>query len=206
MKRIIFIVVVIILVAILGVFIWRTWGSPNISKDDFIWYEDFKITQTAEGQVIVQEDTGLSLTIPKDWKTESGIGGHGLYFYSPDFELDEVANRYILPFPKTGCVFEISIDKGDKDNDASDYARNWIEICTEGELGMECDYEVIKINGEDALKHTSILEEEFISGESVRIQIPHNVNAYAFEAYLFGQDKKECGEEFNNILKSIIIK
>jgi len=198
-------IIILLLLAAGGVFWW--WTTKEKEPDvGFVRFEEFEIQETEDEKTIKHNEFGLKLTIPKDWEIVDGRDG--LYFNSPDFEIDPIAGPYAPPIPEKGCVIKISIQKDI--NDVSyytdyTYVNERIKICLEL-LDYDCGYEVIEIDNNKALKHISHVENESILGDQVRIQTPKNEKIYIFEAYLFGQDKEKCTQEFDKILQTVEIR
>ena len=201
-KKVIFFVVVIVLLIISGVFLWRVYGNPNPGLG-LVRFEEFTVEQTPEGKIIKHEDSGLEVTIPPDWRVVDGKDR--VYLDSPNFEPDKDNSAYLLPVAKKGCVYSVSIEKS-KEADFSNYqyAKDTIDWCLENP--EYCEYEIIKINNKLSTKHVSSINNDMILGDHVRIETPQSENIYTFEAYLFGENREECREEFNKILETVKIK
>jgi len=176
-KKLIFFSVIIILLVFLGVFLWKMYEKPDVG---YIQFEDFLVQETIDGKVITQEETGLRLVIPSDWEIVSGRDG--LFFNTSDLK------------EKEGTDYDILYT----------LTKNNIKICKES-LDYDCGYDLTEIDGNQALKDSSTIENESIFGDQVRVQVPKNQNLYIFESYLFGQDREECSKKFNKILKTIQI-
>ena len=202
-KKVIFFVVVIILLIILGVFLWRVYGNPDLGIG-LVRFEEFTIEQTLQGKIIKHEDSGLEVTIPPDWEIIDGKDN--LFLRTTDFKLDPSVGPFDSPIPEEGCVIDLSITK-EKENTSYDYVRDMIDICLDPSNSEIChEYEIAKINNIKSLKKIYSSEEELISGDYLWIKIPKNKNIFIFETFLFGEDRKECREEFNKILETVRIK
>ena len=196
-KKLVFFVVIIVLLIILGVFLWKSNKAPDIG---LVRFEEFEIEQTPEGKIIRHQDTGLEVTIPTDWRVVDGKDK--VYLDSPNFELNKDSGIYATPIPQKGCNFNVNIEEESDSN--YEYIKDRLEFCLEAP--DECGYKVIKINENNAIEHISHTDNEKLLGNHVRIQVPKNNNIYVFEAYLFGEDKEKCEEEFNKILETVKIK
>ncbi len=199
-KKIVFWVILIILLAVLGVFIWKTWGETPEIETGMVKFEEFEVKETSEGKLISHPETGFEVTIPADWEVVDG--GNSVYCDSPDFEINKESGS-ILPLPKRGCILNFSIEESEDAYSTSQYIKGVIEMCEN--LPEKCDYEIIKINNEDAIKHISLVDNDNVSGEHIRVQISKNNSAFIIENYLFGEDKDDCRNQFEAILNSIKI-
>lgn len=207
MGKLIFFVVVIGLLIVLGVFLWRFY-NPDIG---LVYFDEFKIQQTANAKIISHSKTGFSVSIPSDWEIlDSGnsfsIKGSGLVLN------EEMSRKFLEPVPQKGCFFDISIEKGEQikisNEDYSEYQDviDMINICSDDSLEFDCGYQVETINNIKVLKAISGENIKELSGKRIRIQMPKNNNVYIFEGFLFGDDTNRCEEEFDKILETVKIK
>ena len=204
-KKLVFFVVIIVLLIILGVFLWKSNKAPDIG---LVRFEEFEIEQTPEGKIIRHQDSGLEVTIPSDWEILDA--GNSFSLKSPGFEIDnDNSKKFLMPVPQSGCAFNISVDKGSDEEEAYTtyrYVLGTIDICSQEDLEFDCGYEVETINDRRVLKSISGTNIAELSGSRIRIQMPQNNNVYIFEGFLFGKDKEKCEEEFNKILETVKIK
>jgi len=201
-KFTIFILILLLLVSG-GVFWWWVGKDPDVG---LVRSEEFEIQETENEKIIKHEKTGFMMKIPGDWEIVDGRDG--LYFNTSDFQLDPIAGPYTPPIPEKGCAMMISIKKEIENTDYDilyTLTKEWIRICLEP-LDFDCGYEVIEIDNNKALKHVSHIENESILGDQLRIQTPKNEKIYIFEAYLFGQDREKCAQEFDKILQTVEIR
>lgn len=204
LKKNLVLIVVIVIFAAGGLIAW------NIKKEQdvgWVMYDEFKIEETASGKVISHKHTKFEITIPQDWQTTNEIADFGIVCFSTDLELNRLPGPYGPPIPEKGCTISVRIKKEIEDSDSDilySYTKNLIDLCSEG--WEYCDYELIKISDKTGLKNIHHIEKEGLVGDDVSIEIPRKEKVYTIEAYLFGQDKERCGQEFDNILQTVKIK
>jgi len=200
-KKIVFFIILIILSAVAGVFLWQKYKKPDIP---YVLSEEFTITEANGEKIIEYKKTGFKIRIPGDWDID-GSSRTSLLITSPDFQLHPNVGPFGAPLPEKGCVASIEIIKGDSPGMEYSYIKELLEVCPT--LGQDCnEYKIVEINGNRGLKYIYSLEENFIPGRSIWIRVPKNKKLYIFEAYLFSQDRERCEQEFDNILSTVEIK
>ena len=202
-RKFIIFIIILLLLAAGGVFWWWRSKDPDVG---LVRSEEFKIQETENEKIIEYKKTGFMMKIPGDWEIVDGRDR--LYFNSSDFQLDPIAGPYTPPIPEKGCAMMIGIKKEIENTDYDilyTLTKEWIRICLESP-DYDCGYEVIEIDNNKALKHVSSVENESILGDQVRVQTPKNEKIYIFEAYLFGQDREKCAQEFDKILQTVEIR
>ncbi len=199
-KKIIFFVIIFIFIIALGFFLWKAFKQPETG---LVFFEDFEIKEIGDGKVISQKKTNFEITVPKNWDILNA--GDSISLKAFDLHINnEISNKYFLPIPEKGCAFNFSIDKG-INSISYGYVSGMLGLCLKEPKDDYCDYDVIEIDNNKSLKHISHIENDLTLGEHIIIQVPQNENVYIFEAYLFGQDKEKCAQEFEDILKTVKI-
>lgn len=205
-KIIISVVVFVLIILIIagGYFFWL-WRKE--SEVGFATFGDFNEKVNNGEKIIEHTKSGLNVKISKDWQTGNGLGELSIIFLSSDFKLHPKMGPYSPPIPENGCSIEMSVKKEIESSDSDieySYLKEKIEECL---TPTKCEDEIIEVSGHKALKHVFSPENQsIISGNYVSVKVPRNEWVYAFEAYLFSQDKERCEQEFNKFLEKISIK
>jgi len=198
-KKIVFFIILIILSAVAGVFLWQKYKKPDIP---YVLSEEFTITEANGEKIIEYKKTGFKIRIPGDWDIHDNSGVR-LLFTSFDFELHPDVGPFGAPLPKKGCSIALSIAR--EGTFGTSHIGQLIESCPT--IGQDCnEYKIVEINGNRGLKYIYSLEENFIPGKYISVEILKDKKIYFFEAYLFSQDRERCEQEFDNILSTVEIK
>ncbi len=191
-KKIIILTIVILAVAVGGVFYWylnrEIKGSPD----------DYTIEETETGKIVKNERAGLTVRIPEGWIEEKmDIMEGSMVFYSSDAE--GYRPEKIKPPLKQGCIIEVAIA----------YKKtNFKEIKKEIEeahksLGMKSDeFEIIEVDGKPALKN---IFNSVDLGYSVEIYIPNRDLLCGLRISAGPEYIKQCSQEFDKFLKNISV-
>ena len=200
-KKVIFFIILILLLAVAGVFLWQKYKKPDVG---YVLSEEFTITESNGEKIIEYKEGGFKMRIPGDWDIDDS-SGTALLNTSPDFQLHPNVGPFGAPLPEKGCVVSIEIIKGASLGMEYSYIRQLMEACPT--LGQDCnEYTVVEFNKLKGLKHTYIPENSLIPGKYVSIKIPKNKRLYTFESHLFSQDRERCEQEFDKILSAVEIR
>lgn len=198
--RVFFIALILILLAVAGVFLWQKYRNPEVG---YVLSEEFTITESGGEKIIEYKEGGFKMRIPGDWEINGFIGRNGLLFTSPDFEFHERVGQYSPPIPGKGCSINISIAK--RGTFGTSHIGGLLDACQS--IGQECnEYIVVEFNGIRGLERTYVPENSLIPGKYVSVDIRKGDRFYLFETHLFSQDRERCEQEFENILNTIEIR
>ncbi|MCD6178118.1 hypothetical protein J7K03_02630 [bacterium] len=190
-KKIVFILVVVLILIIGGIFLWinkpkEIKGSPD----------DYVIKETQEGIVVENSRAGLRFKVPDGWKARKVEVEEGsVVLYSPDAE--SVYQGKIRPPLKKGCMIEIAVIYKSMSIDELE------EKIREMHTGPTVESDKIfsaKIN------HIHSLRNEFLDkvlGYGNAVYIPTQNKVYSICIYSNSQDAKACNETFNKFLDTL---
>lgn len=173
------ILVIIFFLALAGAFLFYNHKAQYLGG--------FKI----EGNLIENDKFNLTFLAPESWQARNfGEGGIGLF--SPEVDADDFANS---AREKGACLVGVSISE---EKSAADYVRSLIEENRKNKEDGE--YQVITLNGKEALKRTLLKDGKVIFAEA---QVPIKNLIYHFDTSLIYSDK--CIGYFEDVLKTVQI-
>ncbi|MFA5755377.1 MAG: hypothetical protein WC909_03450 [Candidatus Paceibacterota bacterium] len=196
-KKYIFIIILVFVLAVIGLFIFIMNNKDDKNKEYSIY--DFNVEMKDGISYVNNEKIGLSFAIPKGWKAVEDL-----------MSSFSIRTENFIPFnsnissnsiPKNGCwigtsaIFE---EEGSEEDVHYSITKYYINNPNEKKNNQE----IIEIDGTKGLKERLISEK----GETVMIWVPINNIVYLFQTSLFGEDKESCQEEFNKFLDTISIK
>jgi len=210
-KKIIFFVIIFIFIIALGFFLWKAFKEESIPSNinSNTAFSDEYIEREINGEKIIEhKETKFEMRIPNNWDMTNNVGEWGIICTSPDFELHEEAGPYSPPIPKKGCSVSIDILKENSSTSEEDtysyYVQKNIDWCLVNK--SECDEEVVIVDDNNAIRHTYYPDnDKLVPGYYVKFSIPKGRILYEIESYFFGQDRKKCTQEFEEILKTVKI-
>jgi len=186
--------VILLILAASGGFFW--WENREIKGSP----DDYAIKETGEGKIIENKKAGLSIIVPKEWKTEIIDFSEGsVIFDSLDIE-GVWRNEMISPPLIKGCSVEVAViyRQTNFDEIKKEVEESHIGLSIQSE-----EFEIITINNRQTLKDT--FESKFI-GPSMGVYFLNEDKFYSFAVYWASNDKERCIQEFNNLLKTVSIK
>ncbi|MFH1657182.1 MAG: hypothetical protein ABH919_01830 [bacterium] len=219
-KKKIIISALVVLLFIVGAMLY-SWQLEEYAKwHKYVPTNEFTIKEADGKKIIKHKGTKLTMEIPIDWQIEKDE--ESLFFKSPDFELYSEEENYSFPIFKKGCGVLTYISKEKKvgvyemEYDDLQNQINWYLESPEEYKASYSDTtyydEIIKINGNYAIrniyssKEDSLEDESVLSGKYISLKIPKNKYIYVFETYLFSENKDQCEQDFNKFLETIVIK
>lgn len=212
-KNKILLIIILLLIAlfIMGKLFYSWWLEKEYLG--YIPAKEFSIKEIENKKIITHKGAKLKMEIPIGWQIEKTE--ISLLFSSPDFQSSPETDDYYFYELKKGCITEISIMKK---NESGTYKIEYddlqarINLCLDSPEQCKGDHpdKIIKINGYNALEFTYIPKDNSenslaSSGKHVFVVIPKNESIYAFETYLFSEDKERCEQEFNKFLETVVI-
>lgn len=190
-KKIGFFIVLAILLVIVGAFLFYVWRGTK-EQPLYVETEDFSIRENNNIKIIENQKIGFSVEIPSDWKVEKSYDEFA--FSTPDIKLNPDV-RHLFPVPEVGCVITMAV-KNDKNQ--YEYTEVLLKSCLEK---SDCDYDIIKIDGINSLKHSSKNEE--IGILNYNVSFLRNNKIYLIELYSNLSDKQNCSNIFDSFLGKI---
>lgn len=188
-KFIFFVILILILVVIAGIFLF--WPK-KVSEEG---PGDFSIT----GNLIENKDYGLSFLYPDGWN----IRNHGVYgidLFSPEIEFDENGGFLQSARETGGCITSVIIEEAEENSEYLSIliaeVKNGISFFNEDEGKQR----VVIIDDKESLETTYFKENKPIY---IEIEIPIDNIVYKFSNGMIFSDR--CIEEFNKILDTVII-
>jgi len=189
----IFVILFLILVAGGGFFWWQRRGIKG-SPTDYV------IKETAEGKIVENKRAGLTVKVPEGWiekKIELFEGS--VIFDTPEIE-GRMEDNMVKPPLKRGCGMESAVVYKKFDLDE---LKGEIKEIHAG-LGIKSEeFEIITINGRQALKNT--FDSKFI-GPGMAIYFFNKNKLYSFAVYWAPDEKEKCIQGFNKFLETVSIK
>jgi len=193
-KKIAVLIIVILLLLIGGVFLWQEnkkeiKGSP----------EDYVIMETEEGKFVINEKAGLTVKVPEGWITEKIEVMHGsITFYPSDTESIR-PNKKAVPPLKKGCMIEIAVGY---EKTTLDEIRKEVEEAHESLIMKSDEFEIVKIDGESALKNNFDCVD---IGPSVGIYLSKENKLYSIGMTASREDVERCSEGLDKFLETVSI-
>jgi len=198
-KQFYFLIILALLVMLVaGIFLWSDFNKQAEESFPGVRFEppeNYIIKETSEGTIVENKSAGISFKVPEGWtadKEEIGIDEWIVNVSSPDVEADEYG------FLTKGCGISAWIEYH---KTTADIVRDKIEDPNWFSEEIS-DYEVLEINGYNALK-TTLEHEEW--GEAVAIKIPIEDKIYIFDTRFLPEEMERCSEEFKEFLKEVSI-
>ena len=197
-KFIFFVILVLIFVAVAGIFLFwpkevnNTNSNQNQNEEG---PEDFSIT----GNLIENKDYDLSFLYPDGWN----IRNHGVYgidLFSSEIEFDENGGFLQSARETGGCIVGVEIRRTSENSELLDIFINKIK---DGSALVEDNgikYQLVSVNSKDALETIFLKDSKEIF---VTVEIPVDDIIYEFNNGMIFSDR--CIEEFNKILDTVII-
>lgn len=214
-KKIVISVIVVLLFIILliaGKLFYSWWLEEKYLG--YVPTNEFTIEETESKKIIKHKGTKLKIEIPVDWqikKTETS-----LFLATSDFQPSPETNNYNFYVLEKGCIIETNVIR-EKESEPYNIwygdTQARIQSCLKFPEKNKEDYseEIIEVSGHNALKNVYSSEEDHLKdpsipiGKHISIKIPKNENIYIFEIYLFSKDKERCEQEFDKLLKTVVI-
>ncbi|MFA5310613.1 MAG: hypothetical protein WC386_02900 [Candidatus Paceibacterota bacterium] len=202
-KIIIAIVFILALIAV-GFFYYNKVQEDRMGPVSF---ESFKKTET-DGKVFMEnKDIGLKFMVPEGWGVQN-LTWSSISVVSQDFE--PFTNP--SPLPKKGCLININPEI---QIEGSDYDLQYGDL-----KAMANDSNYLLLHNTDKEKYESIelselkgVKSDFLIdnninnvGNRIYEAVPYNNVIYYFETSIFGENKEECLQEFDNFLTTVFIK
>ena len=191
-KNIIFVLIIITLLVIGGVFWWinrpkEIKGSPD----------DYVIKDTQEGSVVENSKAGLRFKVPDGWRAKKVEVEEGsVVLYSPDAE-SVYPTGSLRPPLKKGCMIEIAvIYKSMSINELEEKIK---------EMHSGPTVEIDKILSVE-IKQINALRNEFLDkvlGYGNAVYIPSRNRVYSICVYSNSQDAGTCNQEFDKFLATL---
>ncbi|RKY20005.1 MAG: hypothetical protein DRP62_08870 [Planctomycetota bacterium] len=191
-KKIVFILVVVLILIIGGIFLWinkpkEIKGSPD----------DYVIKETQEGIVVENSRAGLRFKVPDGWKARKVEVEEGsVVLYSPDAE--SVYQGKIRPPLKKGCMIEIAVGYRKKTfEEIEKDIREELKLL--GVVKSE-KFERIEIKNSPALKITFNCSD---LGSNIDVYIPRDRMFYGIGMSVGPQELERCNQELDRFLETI---
>ena len=187
-KSIIFLLLLITLLVIGGVFWWI--NRPKTIKGS---PDDYIIKDTQEGTIVENLKAGLKFRVPEGWRVEKiEVDEGSVVLYSPDAE--SVYSGKIRPPLKKGCMIEVAVLY--KKTDPEKLEREIKEMHNDPAVQSD-EFEVIEF------KNTTALRNRFsdkILGEGESFYVIDNDKVYSFCIYKKEDSLESCNKKFNHFL------
>jgi len=191
-RKIGFVLIVVFLLAVAGAFLFYVW-SESQPKPLYVETSKFDIQENNNIKIIKNEKLGFSVEIPSDWQINQSYDE--FVFTTADYKPNLEIKNYSFPFPKDGCLMRMAVKN---DSDQYDYINTLLISCLKGSY---CDYNVININGINALRHLS--ENQKADVLNYIVYLLKNNKIYFFEIYSNFLNKDDCSKLFDNFLDKI---
>ena len=191
--KIIILIIVILAVAVGGIFYWYTNREIKGSPDDYV------IRQTSEGTIVENKKAGLIVKAPEGWETKKleFLEGSAL-IYTEDIE-GRMEHGMVEPPLTKGCGIETAVvykKMTFEEIKEEVKAIHWgLQIKSE-------EFEEITANQHPALKNTFDSE---VLGQVMVIYIPIKNKLYNFSLNWAPDEKEKCIQEFNKFLETVEI-
>lgn len=199
-KKHIIIAIVLILILTIAGYLWY----KKVQEDRMgpVSFDSFKRIET-DGKVFLEnKDIGLKFMVPQGWEVQD-LPWSSISVASQDFEPFNGKS----PVPQRGCLININpkiqIEGSEYDLDYTDLRQR---IDSDDCMFFK-NYEKENCKIVDILGLKGIRDNYSENGGIItNLSIPYNNVIYHFEAYIFGENKDKCLQEFDNLLSTISIK
>jgi len=175
-------------------------------NDTVVWSseEDYEIRKISGETFVFNEKVGLNFRVPDKWtvgienQQEDSQTEYWINILNSAATFDE--NNILRSGCGIGCWVEFQED--------TSYIKNNIELIREYPEQFPGE-EIIEVDGYSARKQFSEAEDPRLAeilGESVLLQIPiEDGKVINFDGRFFPEHKEKCFEEFDNLIKTILI-
>ena len=187
-------IIILLLLAAGGVFLWLENREIKGSPDDYV------IKETAEGRIVENKKAGLTVKVPNGWEVEKIEQLEGsVVLHTQDLEGEEKSGMPSPPLTK-GCGVETAVVYEKMDFEELK------EKVREIHLGLRIkseEFEVTTINHRRALKNTF---DSLSLGPSIVVYFSNINKIYSFAVYWAPEEKERCIQEFDKFLETVKIK
>ena len=169
---------------------------PDIKEEPL---DNYKIKETPDGKIVINENIGLVLSVPDGWSVEIAEDVMGVKLSSPDFTLDE---RGI--FPLSGCSIDMGVTHYIKSYPEQFIYPYIVQDKIRGEREIIDREEIIEIDGRPTLKIRTFAD--YGNTQLIMTETPIANNAlYGIGIVYANNDEKRCQKAFSNFLDTIKI-
>lgn len=187
--------------------VWKNNQELSEAQPEYACFEDF-IKQEIDGRIFYENSKAkIKFMVPFQWTAiKSQMASIALV--SPDFADFKETTQEKAFIPKAGCWIGISVKNCQIDD--SDYAiikdrldhQNLIS-----ELNRADDsYAIFNLNGKSMIRREFLIKNSDNAGKNISLKLAEQNKVYLIETYLFGQNKKECQQSFDEFLNTVEIK
>lgn len=184
--------------------VWKNNQELSEAQPEYACFEDF-IKQEIDGQIFYENSKAkIKFMVPFQWTAiKSQMASIALV--SPDFADFKETNQEKAFIPKAGCWIGISVKNCQIDD--SDYAiikdrldhQNLIS-----ELNRTDDfYAIFNLNGKSMIQREFLIKNSDNAGKNISLKLAEQNKVYLIETYLFGQNKEECQQAFDEFLNTV---
>ena len=169
--------------------------TPHFEVEDIANYQ---IIETSEGRSVVNNNMGLTFSVPDQWSVEMLEEEYEVEISSPNMEGERGS------FPLKGCVARVGIVRFIQDFPGQELRPQVMRSQIVGETPiLEDIQEIVMVNNRASLK--TIKYEGNERGEIILIELPIDNTIYHFGIIYASVDEEKCKEKFNEILDSVLI-
>ena len=202
-RKIIILSVLVLSIIIVGYILYNKWLE---SKTGIVSFENVLEQKIDGNKYIENKEAGLKFVVPEGW--EISKDATGLIMHTPDFDFFSEELFYV---PKNGCWIEVYAEN-QKEGSIYDLNYSYLKdkiasnYCSRYQNDEQKICIIEEISGITGIRDNNFINEGENPGIFISINIPYNNIIYSFYSHLFGKDKESCLQEFNNFLKTVIIK
>jgi hypothetical protein len=210
-KKLVFVLTALI---VLSLVLWLTYSYFQFKKEmkgygewrdvklaDYESVDNYVITQTPEGEMVVNENMGLSFMVPEGWLVEKLAEENELEISTTDLDVKGLGSD--TSFPRKGCLIRLGISIFD--NDSSEETLPYIITEKIKEEALEDIQKVVFIGDNHPSLETLRFKDSEV-GRIILIETPIDNKIYHFGISFSLNEQERCRNDFYDFLKTISIK